>query len=115
MQTQFCMDLDVIRRYAARLGDLGITQRVKILIGVAPIPSAGAARWMRAHLPGTIIADEIVTRLERAADPRREGLNICVELLQALATVPGIAGAHVMAPRNWEAIPEAIAQAGFTA
>jgi hypothetical protein len=29
--------------------------------------------------------------------------------------VPGIAGAHVMAPRNPETVPEAIAAAGFAA
>jgi len=112
VQTQFCMDIGVVRRYAARLLDLGIAQRLPILIGVAPIPSARSARWMREKLYGTTIPDAIVERLERAADPKAEGRRICVELLRELATIPGIAGAHVMAPRFHSALAEVIAEAG---
>jgi methylenetetrahydrofolate reductase (NADPH) len=112
IQTQFCMDVAVVRRYAARLLDLGIAQRLPILIGIAPVPSARSARWMREKLVGTTIPDAIVDRLEQAADPKREGQRICVELLQELATIPGIAGAHVMAPRFHSALPEVIAAAG---
>ena len=43
------------------------------------------------------------------ADPQREGIRLCAELLQELATIPGIAGAHIMAPGNDAAIPEVIA------
>jgi methylenetetrahydrofolate reductase (NADPH) len=114
VQTQFCMDIGVVRRYAARLMDLGLAERVRILIGVAPIPSARSARWMREKLVGTIIADSLIARLERAADPRREGQRICVEMLRELVEVPGIAGAHIMAPQNPSAIPEVIAESGVT-
>jgi methylenetetrahydrofolate reductase (NADH) len=99
VQTQFCMDLGVVRRYAARVLECGI--RVPILIGVAPIPSARSARWMREKLYGTRIPEDYVERLERAADPRREGRQICVEVLRGLAEIPGVAGAHVMAPMNF--------------
>jgi methylenetetrahydrofolate reductase (NADPH) len=110
VQTQFCMDAGVVRRYAARLLDLGF--RLPILIGIAPIPSARSARWMREKLFGTLIPDATVARLEKAADPKREGSKICVELLQELAEIPGIAGAHVMAPQNFSEIPRVIADSG---
>jgi methylenetetrahydrofolate reductase (NADPH) len=112
VQTQFCMDVGVVRRYAARLLDEGV--RVPILIGVAPIPSARSARWMREKLFGTLIPDGIVERLEKAADPRREGRRICIEVLQALAETPGIAGAHVMAPMNFAEIPVTVEESGVT-
>ena len=112
VQTQFCMDTAMVRRYAARLVELGLAPRLGILIGVAPIPSARSARWMRERLFGTVIPDAIVARLERAADPAREGRAICIELLQELAEIPGVAGAHVMAPQNPSAIPEVIAASG---
>ncbi|HUH83089.1 MAG TPA: methylenetetrahydrofolate reductase [Stellaceae bacterium] len=114
VQTQFCMDVAVIRRYAQRLRDLGLAERAAFLIGVAPIPSPRSAHWMRRHLFGTIIPDAIIARLEGAADPKREGRDICVELLQQLAETPGIAGAHVMAPQNPAAIPEVIALSRVT-
>ena len=110
VQTQFCMDMGVVRRYAARLLEAGI--KLPILIGVAPIPSARSARWMREKLFGTLIPDPIIERLEKARDPKSEGRKICVEILRELATIPGVAGAHVMAPMNFAEIPLAIEESG---
>jgi methylenetetrahydrofolate reductase (NADPH) len=108
-QTQFCLDVAVVRRYASVLVDAGVTQRLAILIGVNPLRSAKSAQWMKTNLFGTIIPDALVARMEKAADPAREGIRICVELIEELATIPGIAGAHIMAPGNDAAIPEVIA------
>lgn len=110
VQTQFCMDLGVVRRYAARLLEYGL--KIPLLVGVAPIASARSARWMREKLYGTRIPEEYVERLERAADPRREGRRICVEVLQGLVEIAGVAGAHVMAPMNFAEIPAAIEESG---
>ena len=112
VQTQFCMDAALLRRYAKRLIELGIAPRLKVLVGISPIPSARSARWMKEKLFGTIIPDAIIERLDKAADAKAEGKKICVELLQELATIPGIAGAHIMAPMNVVAIPEVIAASG---
>jgi methylenetetrahydrofolate reductase (NADPH) len=112
VQTQFCMDIGVVRRYAARLLDCGF--KLPVLIGIAPIPSARSARWMREKLFGTIVPDAIVERLEKAADPRGEGRRICVEVLRELATIPGVAGAHIMAPMNFGEIPAVIEEAKVT-
>lgn len=110
VQTQFCMDTAVVRRYASRLLEAGI--RIPILIGVAPIPSARSARWMKEKLFGTIIPDAFIERLENAADSKAEGTRICVEVLRELAEIPGVAGAHVMAPMNFAEIPAVIAESG---
>src|SRR5438132_111579 len=112
VQTQFCMDVGVVRRYAAHLMAAGI--RLPILVGVAPIPSARSARWMREKLFGTLIPDSIVERLEKAADPKREGRRICIEVLRELAETPGVAGAHVMAPMNFAEVQAATEESGGT-
>jgi methylenetetrahydrofolate reductase (NADPH) len=110
VQTQFCMDTGIVRRYTERLRETGL--EVPILIGVAPIPSARSARWMKDKLFGTIIPDEFVERLEKASDPKAEGRKICIEVLRELADIPGVAGAHVMAPMNFAEIPRVIAESG---
>src|SRR5918996_2159937 len=110
VQTQFCMDTGIVRRYAQRLRELGF--KLPILIGVAPIPSARSARWMREKLFGTIIPDAMVGRLEKASDPKAEGRKICIEVLRELADIPGVAGAHVMAPMNFGEIGPAIEESG---
>ena len=108
-QTQFCMDPAIVRRYAGVLEQAGLTQKLAILIGVTPLRSAKSAAWMKKHLFGTIISDAIVKRMEDAAEPEREGVRICADLIAELAAIPGIAGAHIMAPGNDAAIPEVIA------
>src|SRR3984957_6161778 len=108
VQTQFCMDTGVGRRYAARLAEAGLAGRVFVLIGVNPLRSARSAAWMRKHLFGTIIPDAMAARMDAAADPAAEGRRICIEVIEELATIPGIAGAHIMAPGNAAAIPDVI-------
>jgi methylenetetrahydrofolate reductase (NADPH) len=110
-QTQFCMDQGVAARYAQRVAAHDTTGALHLLIGIAPLRSARSARWMKEHLYGTIIPDEMVERIERASDPAAEGVRICVELIDALATIPGVAGVHIMAPANEAVVPEVIAQA----
>jgi methylenetetrahydrofolate reductase (NADPH) len=111
VQTQFCMDLGVVRRYAARLAEHEATRGVFLLIGIAPLRSARSARWMQQRLYGTIIPDSLIARLEQAADPAAEGERIALELIEQLAAIPGVAGVHMMAPANEDAVPRVIAQA----
>ena len=111
VQTQFCMDIEVVRRYVARLREAGVIDKIALLIGVNPLRSARSARWMRQHLFGTIIPDAMVARLEAASDPAAEGLRLCVELIEELAATPGVAGVHVMAPGNDAGVPLVLAEA----
>ena len=108
-QTQFCMDIGVVRRYMARLTEHGV--KLPMLIGISPLRTAKSARWMREKLFGTIISDLIVARMDAAADPAAEGQRICLELLEELSSIPGVAGAHLMAPGNEAAIAEVLARA----
>ncbi len=111
VQTQFCMDIGVVRRYVARLADAGLIDRISLLIGVNPLRSGKSARWMKQNLFGTIIPDAMIARLDAAPDPAAEGLSSCVELIEQLAQTPGVAGVHVMAPGNDAAVPQVLAQA----
>jgi len=112
VQTQFCMDTGIVRRYAARLAEAGLA--VFLIVGVTPLRSARSAAWMRSHLLGTIIPDAMVARMATAADPAAEGRRICVETIEELSRIPGVAGAHVMAPGNDAAVPDVIAAARRT-
>ena len=107
-QTQFCMDTGVVRRYMARLAEHGVTDKLKFLIGVAPLASARSGRWMKENLFGTVIPDWIIERMDKAEDPKAEGQKIAVEVLLELSEIPGVSGAHLMAPLNEHAIPGVI-------
>ena len=110
VQTQFCMDADVVRRYVKALAEHGILSQIHLLIGVVPLASARSARWIRNKLFGSIIPDPVIAALEAAPDPKAEGRRICVEVMRDYAAIPGVAGVHVMAPLNDSAIPDVIAE-----
>ena len=110
-QTQFCMDAGVVRRYLARLAEHGVADKLFMLIGIVPLRSAKSARWIRDKLYGAIIPNSIVDRMEAARDPPAEGRRICIEMIQELAEIPGVAGCHIMAPNHEEAVPPVIAAA----
>ncbi len=113
IQTQYCYDMTLLERYMARLNDHGLTEKMYFLVGLGPLRSANGARWMRDNLPGTVIPDGIIRRIEAARDPRQEGISICAELLQQAKDTRGIAGAHLMAPGLHHEIVEAVKLAGL--
>lgn len=98
VQTQLCYDLELIRAYIAALGEWGVLDQAKILIGLGPVASARSAKWMRDNLWGVAIPDAMLQRLEDSADPKQEGRRLCLELIEALQKLDGVAGAHLMAP-----------------
>lgn len=112
VQTQYCFDIGQLELYMAKVRDAGLHEDVHILVGVGPIGSAKTARWLRSKVPGVHIPDEIVSRLERAADAREEGRRICIELIRRIREIPGVAGVHIMAPRQDLLVPSIIAEAG---
>jgi methylenetetrahydrofolate reductase (NADPH) len=108
-QTQFCMDTGVVRRYLERLAAHGLGGgKLHYLVGVAPLASAKSARWMKEKLFGVVIPDWIVERMDKASDPKAEGQAIAVDILKELREIPGVSGAHLMAPLNEAAIPGVI-------
>ncbi len=115
IQTQYCFDVPLLRRFMTRLDDLGLIGKVFILVGVGPLASAKAADWMRHHVPGVHIPDAIVARLAGAAKPRLEGRQICIELIQEIRGIKGINGVHLMAYRQEESVADVIERSGVLA
>jgi methylenetetrahydrofolate reductase (NADPH) len=80
------------------------------------------ARYMRDNVPGMIVQDEYVDRMRAAIAGipkeekkarrdalRQEGIKICIEQIQELREVDGVAGVHVMAI-EWEVAVRPIAE-----
>lgn len=115
IQTQYCFDLPRFRKFMSRVRDLGIDQKVCLLVGVGPLRSERAAEYMRTKVPGVVIPDEIVDRLRKAPPEKKQevGKQICVEIIQQVREIEGVAGIHVMAYRQEELVAEIIEEAGL--
>ncbi len=112
VQLQICFDMGVIRNYMARIVASKLTRRVNFIMALSPLPSADAARWIRDNVTGALVPETIIERMDQASDPEREGIEICAELLQELATIPGVSGANLLTLGELETIPAAIDASG---
>jgi len=113
IQTQPVFNLSVFTRWMERVVDMGLDRRAAILAGVMAVRSAKTLQWMKARVPGTRIQDEHIVRLDHARDPEREGVSMAVETIQALRSIKGVRGIHIM-PTMWESItPTIIREAGL--
>lgn len=108
IQTQYCYDVPRLREYMARVRDLGLLEKVFILVGVGPLASAKAANWIRENVPGVHIPDAVINRLAGAKKQKLEGKKLCIELIQEIREIEGVSGVHVMAYRQEETVAEII-------
>ena len=115
VQTQCIYNLDKFEEWMKIARDRGLTEKVYILAGMTPMKSAGMARYMQTRVPGMDVPDEPVKRLSDTPKEKQaeEGVNICVEAIQRLKEVEGVAGFHVMAIEWEEKVPEIIERAGL--
>jgi len=115
IQTQYCFDVARLRAYMQRVRDLGLHEKAFILVGVGPLRSDKAAEFMRRKVPGVVIPDEIVERLRQTPKVRQreEGKQICVEIIQQVREIEGVAGVHLMAYRQEALVAEIVQAAGL--
>lgn len=113
IQTQFCFDLKMFESFMREVRLRGLDRRSHILVGVGPLPSVRTARWLKTNVPGVHIPDALITRMEHARDPKREGALICKELIFALKEVKGVAGIHLMGHKNENLLAEIIVETGL--
>lgn len=115
IQTQYCYDVPRLRQFMQGIRDLGLHEKVYILVGVGPLRSEKAAEFMRTKVPGVFIPDEVMNRIRKTPpnQQRNEGKRICVEIIQQVREIEGVAGVHVMAFRQEELVAEIIDEAGL--
>jgi methylenetetrahydrofolate reductase (NADPH) len=115
IQTQYCYDVPLLRRFMQHVEDLGLLDKVFILVGVGPFKSAKAAEWISAHVPGVHIPAAVIARLKGATDQALEGRRLCTDLVQEIRGIRGVHGVHLMAYRQEETVAEIIDRSGVLA
>lgn len=122
IQTQLVYDIEAFKKFMEKVRSLGLHEQVFILAGVGPLKSPTMAKYMRDNVPGILIPEELIKRMEQAGTPwagkkkdeltvedkkartaawQDEGIKICIELVQQLREVEGVSGVHLM-PIEWE-------------
>ncbi len=112
IQTQYCFDIDLFKKYMAAVRDQGCHEKAFILVGVGPLASARSAEWILSNVPGIHIPDDVIRRLRQADKQTDEGVRICVEMIQQLQQIEGVAGVHIMAFRQEHRVAEIVERSG---
>lgn len=112
-QTQIIYNVPKFKQWMTEVRKLGIDKKAYILAGVAPLKSAGMAKYMKKFVPGMDVPDEYIERMEKAKDPKDEGIQICVDIIEEVKHITGVAGVHIMAIEWEEAVPDIVKRAGL--
>src|ERR1035437_9055849 len=109
IQTQFCFDVGIFEDFMQEVRQRELQHRAKLIVGVGTLGSAKALAWMAAHVPGVHVPPELLARIAAAPDQKAEAKQVCIETIQALARIEGVAGVHVMGHKNEDTLAEIIA------
>lgn len=113
IQTQAIFDVKRFAEWMRMVQDKGLCEKVSILAGVLPVKSAAALKYMKNNVSGMSIPDALVQRMEKADDPKEEGVRICIEIIEQVRQIYGVRGIHIM-PVMWESIvPTIVERAGL--
>ncbi|MBM4053907.1 MAG: methylenetetrahydrofolate reductase [Planctomycetes bacterium] len=116
IQTQIIYNVKKFEEWMKMVTDMGLHEKTYILAGVAPLKSKGMAKHMKHNVPGMDVPDVVMDRMTAAAELKKgkeEGIKICLEVIEQVRELKGVAGVHIMAVEWEEAVPEIVKQAGL--
>jgi methylenetetrahydrofolate reductase (NADPH) len=103
IQTQCIFNMEKFEKWMEGVRKMGLHKKCYIMAGITPMKSVGAAKYMKNRVPGMDVPQELVERMgsvEKEKQPE-EGIEICLETIERLKQVEGVAGFHIMAI-DWE-------------
>ncbi len=115
IQTQCIFNVPKFEKWMEGVREKGLHKKCYILAGVTPCKSLGAAKYMANRVPGMDVPKEIVERMASVPKEKQaeEGVAICVETIDKLKKIEGVAGIHIMAIEWEEKVKEICERAGL--
>jgi len=115
IQTQYCFDIDRLRTFMEMVREHDLHKAVYILVGVGPLRSTKSALWMQKHIPGVFIPSHIIDRMRKAPESKEseEGVRICLDMIQQIREIDGVAGIHLMAYRQEDKVAAIVQRSGL--
>jgi methylenetetrahydrofolate reductase (NADPH) len=113
-QTNLVYDPDGLEVWLNELAKRNILDKVYILVGITPLKSLKVAQYMHNEVPGVTIPEKLMKRMEQAGDgAEEEGVQIALELIEAVKDKAGVNGIHLMAVGWEEIVPRIVTEAGL--
>jgi methylenetetrahydrofolate reductase (NADPH) len=113
-QTNLVYDAEGLEVWLNELAKRDVMDKVFILIGITPLKSLKVAQYMNNEVPGVFIPEKLMKRMEAAGDgAAEEGVQIALELIEAVKDLQGVNGIHLMAVGWEEIVPRIVTEAGL--
>jgi methylenetetrahydrofolate reductase (NADPH) len=113
-QTNLIFDIPGLEIWLNELAKRNILDKVYILAGVTPLKSLKMAQYMDKEVPGIFVPKKLMDRMEAAGNQaEEEGVQIALELIQAIKGLQGINGIHLMAVGWEEIVPRIVTESGL--
>lgn len=115
-QTNLVYDPEGLEVWLNEIAKRNILDKVYILIGITPLKSLKVAQYMHKDVPGVTIPEKLMKRMEAAGDgAAEEGVQIALELIEAVKDLQGVHGIHLMAVGWEEIVPRIVTESGLAA
>jgi methylenetetrahydrofolate reductase (NADPH) len=117
-QTNLVYDAAHMEIWLNELAKRGILDKVFILVGITPLKNYKMARYMHDEVPGVVIPERLLKRMEAAdktGNAQEEGVQIALELIEQIRKFEGqgVHGLHIMAVGWEEIVPRIVKEAGL--
>jgi 5,10-methylenetetrahydrofolate reductase len=117
-QTNIVYDVERFAEWFAPMVGAGVTQRATVLVGVTPPRSTGMLQHMHDRIPGIEVDEQTFARMRdlEGDEAKAAGIDVAVDVIRGVRSLPGVAGVHIMAP-GWatEAVPRVVRAAALDA
>jgi 5,10-methylenetetrahydrofolate reductase len=112
--TQIAYDIEALTAWADLMRGRGLFERAKVIVGIVPLRSAKAARFMNERLPGVRVPAYMIEDLERAGDDAEEvGIGHTIDVVQGIRGIDGVAGVHLMGMGRDDVVARVVEGAGL--
>lgn len=113
IQTQSIFSIEKFREWMRQVRARDIHKRVHILAGITPPKSIRMVEHMKNEVPGTCVPEDIVVRMKKARDAKKEGYRITRDIIQEVKNIDGVHGIHIAAVFWEEIIPQLVEDTGL--
>ena len=117
IQTHAVFDIDEFQQWLDAVKQAGLADKTAIIAGVFPLDSAEEAELLLNKYTEFQIPPRIIERLKLAGDrqaQKKEGLAICVEIINKLKNMNGLRGIHILSGGKEETLPDILSASGLS-
>jgi methylenetetrahydrofolate reductase (NADPH) len=113
IQTQTVFNIDKFNTWMDKVRSQGLDKKVHVLAGVTPLKSLKMTERMKYHVPGVDLPDEIFERMKKSTNPKKEGYNISLDIINEIKKIKGVHGVHITALFWEDIIPSLVKGSGL--